>query len=471
VNRESSGHLHRGLSSVEYFSFGFGTMVGVGWVVLMDDWLSRGGPGGAFLGFAIGGLLLLPVARTYGRMVLRIPDAGAEIAYTEGVMPPAVGFGAAWTMVLAYAIVCPWEAVAVGNLLARLFPAMNAAPLYAVAGKTITAPRLCAGLLLTGVVAAINTVGIRISGIFQNVLTFALLALFAAFTGLGLLRGDPQHLPPLFAKPGAGGAVLSILLVLQIVPYFMTGFESIGKESEEARKGFDPKSFERVIPFALIAGILFYCSIVAAVCLVFPWRELVSKHLGTEAAFERAFSSRPIARVILFAALLSLVKIFNGNFVASTRMLFGVGKRGLVQPSLARVHPRFGTPTRAIALMAVLTAAAAFLGDALLVPVTEVGSLAVGVGWLSTCVAYLIRTRAGSGTLGATSFSRAARFTAAAGAAVAAAIVAMKVLPAVPGSFSRSEWIAFASWCALGAIFWSTRPRAAGVGRGAAREG
>jgi amino acid transporter len=360
--RPETFRLHRGLSAVEYFTFGFGTMVGVGWVVLMDDWLARGGPAGALLGFVAGGLLLLPVARTYGRMVVRIQDAGAEIAYTEGVFPPAVGFAAAWTMVLAYAIVCPWEAVAVGNLLARLFPAMNEAPLYTIAGKTITAPRLVAGLLLTGVVAAVNTVGIRISGIFQNVLTFGLLALFAAFTGLGLLRGDSRRLEPLFARPGTGGAVLSILLVLQIVPYFLTGFESIGKESEEARKGFDPKGFERLIPLALVSGILFYGSIILAVTLVFPWRQLVEGHLGTEAAFERAFSSRAIARVILFAALLSLIKIFNGNFVAATRLLFGIGRRGLVHPWLARVHPRFGTPVLAVALMAGLTAAAAFRG-------------------------------------------------------------------------------------------------------------
>jgi amino acid transporter len=451
--KEETGHLRRGLTSVEYFTFGFGTMVGVGWVVLMDDWLARGGPAGAFLGFLLGGLLLLPIARTYGRMVGQIQDAGAEIAYTEGVLAPGAGFAAAWTMVLAYAIVCPWEAVAVGNLLARLVPAMNEAPLYAVAGKMITAPRLAAGLLLTGGVAAINIVGIRLSGLFQNVLTFGLLILFAGFTGLGLARGDPAHLAPLFARPGASGALLSILLVLQIVPYFMTGFESVGKGSEEARAGFDPKSFGRVILLAAGSGTAFYCLIIAAVSLVFPWKQLVSGHLGTEAAFERAFSSRGIARLILLAALLSLVKIFNGNLVASTRLLFGIGKRRLVHPSLARVHPRFGTPTFAILLMAGLTAASAFLGDALLVPVTEVGSLAVGVGWLATCVAFLARAR----RPGAAPQGRAAAL---AGATVAGAIIVMKVLPPVPGSFSLSEWIAFALWSGLGLLLWLRRPRA-----------
>ena len=76
--------LHGSLSTVEYFTFGFGTMIGVGWLVLMDDWLTRGGPAGGILGFLLGGLLLFPIAHTYGRLVQRIQDAGAEIAYTEG---------------------------------------------------------------------------------------------------------------------------------------------------------------------------------------------------------------------------------------------------------------------------------------------------------------------------------------------------------------------------------------------------
>ena len=135
-------HLHGSLSTVEYFTFGFGTMIGVGWVVLMDDWLARGGPGGGMLGFLIGGLLLFPIAHTYGRLVQRIHDAGAEIAYTEGVFPPFVSFAAGWTMVLSYAIVCPWEAVATGNLLARVFPVAESFQLYAIAGSPIYAPRL-----------------------------------------------------------------------------------------------------------------------------------------------------------------------------------------------------------------------------------------------------------------------------------------------------------------------------------------
>ncbi|HEV8610502.1 MAG TPA: APC family permease [Thermoanaerobaculia bacterium] len=453
--------LHRSLSLVEYFTFGFGTMVGVGWVVLIDDWLGRGGPGGAALGFLVGGILLLPIARTYGRLVARFPDAGAEIAYAERVLPAPVAFAAAWTMVLSYAIVCPWEAAAVGNLLARIFPDLNTLPLYEVTGRTIFAPRLALGIALTVLIAWINDRGVRPSGVFQDVATFGLLAFFAIFTVLAFARGNPANLSPLFARPGSAGSWLSILLVLQVVPYFMTGFESVGKESEEARPGFPPERFARAITLAAVCGFLFYTTIVLAVAWIFPWRELVLGRLGTEAAFARAFRSPALARLVVFAAFLSLVKIFNGNFVAATRMLYGIARRGLVHPSLARVHPRHGTPRPAIVLMAVFSILGALLGDAVLVPISEVGSLAVGVGWLSSCVAYLALARSGLRfeVRGSKSTGIA---MAAGGAIVASAIVLMKIVPGVPGSFTRWEWLAFGSWSGLGLVFWLTRRRASG---------
>jgi APA family basic amino acid/polyamine antiporter len=437
--------LHRTLDRLEFFTFGFGSMVGVGWLVLMDDWLGRGGPGGAMLGFLAGGILLLPIARTYGRLVQAIPDAGAEVAYAERAFPPFAGFAAGWVMVLAYAIVCPWEAVAIGNLLARVFPGINSVALYTVAGNVMYAPRLIAGLALTALIAVVNLRGIRLSGRFQNLMTFGLLGCFGLFAVLGLARGSAAALPPLFARPGTGGALVSVLLVAQIVPYFMTGFESVAKASEEARAGFDPQAFGRVITLAVVAGAIFYVLVVAAVSVVFPWRDLVDQHLGTETAFARAFGSQAIARLILLAAFLSLFKVLNGNFVAATRLLLALGRRALVHPALASLHPARRTPTVAILLMTLLTAAGAFLGDAVLVPISEVGSLASGVGWCTACLAF-IHLNPGRG-----------RTTALAGVVVSGAIILMKVVPAVPGSFTRADWLVLATWIALGLAFWVAR--------------
>src|SRR6185295_15922219 len=102
--------------------------------------------------------------------------------------------------------------------------------LYSIGGTPIYAPRLAVGLALTALVAVVNYRGIKPSGIFQDVMTFGLLATFAIFTLLGFAKGSSSNMQPLFA-PGQS-SWLGIFLVLQIVPYFMTGFESVAKGSE-----------------------------------------------------------------------------------------------------------------------------------------------------------------------------------------------------------------------------------------------
>src|ERR1044072_2699921 len=220
----SAPTLRRTLRAKEYFTLAFGSMVGVGWMVVIDDWLTRGGSVGAMLGFLIGGLLLVPIAYVYGRLTERMPDARSAGAYTAAVFPEAVSFATGWAMTMAYLIVCPYEAVAIGRVASYVFPQMNTLELYRIGDHPVYLPHLLAGLALTAIIIAINYRGVHISATFQNLTTFGLLVIFAIFATLGLLRGDTANLQPLFADNRGG--ILSTLLVLQIVPYFMTGFEA-----------------------------------------------------------------------------------------------------------------------------------------------------------------------------------------------------------------------------------------------------
>src|SRR5216110_1736078 len=90
--------LARKLRLHDYFALAFGTMIGTGWLVLMDDWLGRGGPLGAVLGYTIGGIILLPVGYVYGQWVRRLPDAAGEAAYTAQVFPPIVSYFTGWML-------------------------------------------------------------------------------------------------------------------------------------------------------------------------------------------------------------------------------------------------------------------------------------------------------------------------------------------------------------------------------------
>ena len=105
------------------------------------------------------------------------------------------------------------------------------------------------------------------------------------------------------------------------------------------------------------------------------------------------------------------------------------------------MHERFQTPHVAVLGVATGTLAALFLGDALLVPVTEVGSMASALGWFAACISFLLVER-----------HRRKRGVAVLGVLIALLLIAMKVLPIIPGHFSLAEWIAFGIWIGLGAV-------------------
>ncbi len=437
--------LARKLRATDYFTLGWGTMVGVGWLVVMDDWLLRGGALGALLGFAIGGVLLLPIGWVYGKLVIAMPDAAGEIAYTSAVFPRAISYATGWMMTLAYFIVCPWEAVAVGRIAAYIIPGLDSVELYRVAGRPVYLAHLVVGLGLTALLTILNYRGVRLSATFQNWTSFGTLALFVIFVGLGVSRGSPANFPPLFTHT----PIVSILLVIQIVPYFMTGFESVGKAAEEASPDFRARGFFRAIWTAIFTGILFYSSIVAAVAYVAPWRPLIGEKFMTAVAFQQAVGSRWIVNIILAAALLSLFKCFNGNFVAASRLLFALGRRSMVAPRAGTIHPQFQTPSVAVLCVGITTGVCMLLGDAILVPITEVGSVACAIGWAAACAACLALSHSRPEIV---KLTVAEKSLAAFGLIVAIAMALMKVIPSVPGHFTAYEWLALGIWSLLGVI-------------------
>jgi amino acid transporter len=450
-NGPSSSSLRRALGVVDYFTLAFGSMIGVGWVVLMHDWLGRGGPAGAMLGFLLGGLLLVPVGVVYGQLTAGLPRADSEMGFTAGLFPLWGRFGVGWMMTLAYLIVCPWEAVAVGQLAAQLWRDLEQVRLYQVGGSPVYLPGLSLGLALVLVVTVVNYRGVRHGAVLQNVFTFGLLATFAVFFVLGLWRGSPANLLPAFRADV--GALVSTFLVLQIVPYYMGGFEIVSRCAEERHACFADRRFVGITLAALAAGVFFYAAVILVVALLSPWRELLAEEetSATVLAFRRAFGSETLVRLVLFGAILSLIKVFNGCFLAASRQLFAMGRAGMVTRQLGDVHPSLGTPRWAIVLVGLLSAAGCFLGKAVLVPITEVGSLAYAVGWLAACLAYCC---------GVGSRARLERWLVGpAGVIVCVLLLGMKLVPGVPGNFSQWEYAALGCWLGLGAVLWSLRPR------------
>ena len=452
--------LARTLHTTEYFTLAFGAMIGVGWLLVLDDWLTRGGPGGAMLGFLLGGLALVPIGFVYGKFVREIPDAASELAYATKVFPPLVGYLAAWLMTLAYLIVCPWEAVAIGKIMAYVFPPMQTGELYRVGGFPVYLPSLILGFAAIALVAFVNYRGIRLSARFLNLTTFGLLFLFGLFTVLGFTHYTASNLHPFFGRTDStwSGSAISVILVLQIVPYFLTGFESVPKCSEEAHEEFNPFGFVKAIFLALAVGTTFYVVIIWVVSGLVPWRSLVSERFATAVAFERAFGSPLLVRAIILAAVLSLLKIFNANFLTASRLIFALGRRGMIPARMGVIHPRFQSPTSAVLFCGAVTVCLSLFGESILIPVTEVGSLCSALGWLVTCLAF-VRWRRNQP---ASTSRRNDMVIAGLGAAVALALLLLKITPYVPGSFRRWEYVSLMVWLALGFLLRRKTTPAAG---------
>lgn len=430
--------LARKLRMADYFALAFGVMVGTAWLVLMDDILQRGGPLGAILGFTVGALMLLPIGYVYGQLVRAIPDASGEVAYTAQFFPSSVSFATGWMMFLGYLLTCPFEGLAAGRISGYLFPSLNRFELYRLGGHPVYLPHVIIGLLITIVLTWLNYRGIQASARLGKTTTFTFLTLVVIFALAGARHGSTSNFYPLFSH----APLLSILLVWQVVPWLLAGFESVGKCAEEASPDFRGGDFSVAIALTILVGLAFFWVVITAVAYVAPWQSLKSnQQFPTALAFERALHAHWIVSLIMVSALVAMLQAFNANMVASSRLLFAMGRRNLLYPKMGHVHPVNRTPSRAVIVVGVATALAMLLGEAGLVPILEVGALASAVGWMAACASYYCMKPAFRG-----------RAAAVFGLLVTSMMVLVKVVPLVPGHFTRYEWLALALWAAAGAL-------------------
>jgi basic amino acid/polyamine antiporter, APA family len=429
--------LARKLRLVDYFALGFGVMVGTAWLVVMDDLLQRGGPLGALLGFTAGALMLLPIGYVYGKLVRAIPDAAGEVAYTAKVFPSWVSFITGWMMFLAYFLTCPFEALAAGRITGYLFPSLNTMELYRLGDHPVYLPHILLGVVITVFFTWLNYRGIRASTRFLKITTFTFLSLVVVFALAGAKHGSPSNLRPFFSH----APILSVLLVWQVVPWLLSGFESVVKCVEEASPDFRSENFSVAIILTIFVGLLFFWVVISAVSFVAPWQDLNGNaQFPTAVAFERALHAHWIVNLVLGSALVALLQAFNANMVASSRLLFAMGRRGLLLPKIGWVHPSKQTPVLALLAVGGGTILAIFCGEAGLVPILEVGAVACAFGWMSACASYY-----------GLKPNLAGRMAASFGTLVTLLMILVKVLPIVPGHFTIYEWIALALWAVLGA--------------------
>jgi amino acid transporter len=458
-----AGGLARSLRSFDFFSVAFGSIIGVGWVVVLGSWLQQAGPIGAAIAFALGGGVMYLIGLCYAELTTAMPVCGGEIAFAYRAYGLRKAAFVGWYLTLGYVAVSGFEAVAIGRVAAYLWPGADSLPLYDLQGHAVFLPHLALGILGSLLIAAINYRGVRLAAGFQNALTLVLIAAGLVFVAAALLRGTVAHLePPLSTTPFAG-----TLAVFLTTPLWFVGFDIIPQAAEEALPGFPRRRLGTLILVAIAAAALFYVAVILSVGMLEPWGLLVDRPLPTAAAFRLAFGSPLLERLVLAAGMVGLLTSWNGFFLAAARVVFSLGRARIIPAGFGVPHPRFGTPHRAVLLVGAASVLSPLLGHRLLTAFVNVSSACIAVAFLGVCLSMRALRRSDPG-MPRPYRVRAAGTVALAGAAGAALIVLGLAIPGSPVALRWPvEWAILGGWTLLGAILWlAARPLRRALGEG-----
>ncbi len=387
--------LKKTLGAWQFFSFAFGAIVGVGWIVLLGDWLQRGGPIGAALGFALGGVVMALIGLCYAEAAGMMPVAGGEMTFGLLAWGKATGFVGGWAITLVYTAAAGYCASSLAWILDYLIPGIKGPALYSFRGTEIHAGSLAAALGTVVILTWINLRGVRSSSRFQDWLTYGKIVIALVFIGAGLIGGSSANLQPLFNTEGGRTAVSGMISVMAIVPWFLGGFNIVPQLMEERAEGTSIALIGRVTVGAILAGALFYCVVIISGAMAMPWKELLTRELPAAAAFRQAFDSEWLARLVLITGLFGVATVGNGSVVAASRMLFSMSRESMIGPGLGRTSTTSGVPDRAILFVGLIAALGTLLGRQGIAPVVAVGAICMSVGYLITsATVYKLRRTA-----------------------------------------------------------------------------
>ncbi|HUR94832.1 MAG TPA: amino acid permease [Gemmatimonadales bacterium] len=306
-------------------------------------------PGPVLLAWVIGGVVALFGALTYAELAAALPRSGGVFAYIlEGFGPlPAFLFG--WselTVIRASAL------GAISTIFAEYlgyFIQLTPEQVRYVAA---------AAILFVG---ALNYAGVSSAALVMNMTT---VAKYFALAALGLLAftagtGSASHFTPAFT----GGLNLSLLgTALIAIMWTYDGWADL------SFMGGEVKNPGRVLPLALILGtagiVLVYLLLNLAYIYLVPLEEMAGARLIAATAADRIplFGGAGGA-VVSGIVILSCFGTLTGSMMTGPRIFFAMADRGLFFRGIARVSPRFQSPSVAIWLATALGVLYVLLND------------------------------------------------------------------------------------------------------------
>jgi basic amino acid/polyamine antiporter, APA family len=394
-SRATTADLSRDLGASHAAAIVVGTIIGSGIFLVPTEMMQAVGSARlVYLAWIVGGLLSFFGALTYAELGAMKPQAGGEYVYVRDAYGPLAAFLYGWTW---FVIAKPASIATVVVGLVRILGTFSVFSFFPA--NAISVPFGVTWGQLVAIAAAIlisflNYLGVKKAGEFQLVFTLLkvgiiLFIVLVCFSGIGHVseRGW-ANFAGMFT--GAKGGVAGFMAALVAALWAYDGWNDLNMVAGEVQQP------GRSIPIALVAGVAIvaalYMLMNAAVQYVLPASAIAASPRPASHAVALVMGGMG-AGIVSAGMALSMLVTLNGTIMSGARVPFAVARDGYFFHALAKVHPRFHTPSVAIAVQAVLSIFLLLLGANF----RQLFSLAIFAEWLFYMIAgstiFVFRSR------------------------------------------------------------------------------
>ena len=448
--------LRRAIGNFGYFSLSFGAIVGSGWVLVLGDWLGRGGPGGAAVGFLAGGISMMGIGLCYAELSARTPMAGGEFLYARACIGPRTAFAVGWFLTLKLIAITAFEGIALGVFIRYLIPSVEGVRVYTLLGAPVTTGSLGIGVAGTLAIGSLNLRGAKSAIAVQNLITATFIGIMSAAVAIAFFRGAVANMTPMFPSTPAVSWPLGALWVFSLSGMFLNGFQAAIHAIEERGRAASLRNSVLSMVLGIGAGAVFYALVLLAAAAAVPWQRLVRADLPAAHAFSASLPGGILGTIVLVAATLSLVKTWNAIVFMASRLIFAQARLGYLPAIFAKVSVPARVPAAAIKAVSLSTIILLPCGRGAVVPIVNMCSMCLAVTYvLSIGILIHLRTRVGSSDQAPAYRVPGGPWII--GAAFSAAVVmagAAILEPAIRSHGVPLEWMLIAGWGLCGVLAW-----------------
>lgn len=440
-------NFDRVLGKKDVLALAFGAMIGWGWVILVGGWILKAGTLGAMSAFIIGGIMVIFVGLVYAELTAAMPECGGANVFSRRALGKNASFVCTWALILGYVGVVAFEACALPNVVEYLLPDFLKGYMYSVAGFDIYASWVAVGVVSSIIITAINYFGAKPAAVLQSVLTVAIAAVGIALICGSAFSGNIENTKPLFID-GIGG----IMGVAIATPFMYVGFDVIPQAAEEINMPFN--KIGKILILSIVMAVSWYALVIFSVSMTMkPW-EMETSILVTADAMKFAFGGRQIAaQILIIAGLAGIISSWNAFLMGGSRAIYSLAQAKMLPSFLAKLHPKYKTPTNAILLIGLCSCVAPFFGKVMLTWITNAGSFGIVIAYVLVSISFMV-LRKKEPDMPRPYKLKNYKFI----GSMAIILASLMLLLYIPGLI-KAEWIIVGGWTVLGAIFFISAKR------------